>query len=130
MRANYPVAPFETLQRLESIRASRPLDYRVDGDYAVVSSKKPAKGFVPILLHREGDVWRVDLVETWKNLFFDPDGNYFLRNSNTPYAKGLRQFGKGGYYDIAALPLITGSIDGDVGPAQREVRHVVVTAAR
>ena len=128
MRANYPVAPFETLQRLESIRASRPLDYRVDGNYAVVSSKKPAQGFVPILLHREGDVWRVDLVETWKNLFFDPDGNYFLRNSNTPYAKGLRQFGKGGYYDIAALPLITGSIDGDV--ALRNARSGTLSSLR
>jgi tetratricopeptide (TPR) repeat protein len=128
MRANYPVAPFETLQRLESIRASRPLDYRVDGNFAVASSKKPAKGFVPILLHREGNVWRVDLVETWKNLFFDPDGNYFLRNSNTPYARGLRQFGTGGHYDIAALPLITGSIEGDV--AERRFRSSTLAALR
>jgi len=75
------------------------------GEYAVATSKRPAKGFVPILLHREDGVWRVDLVETWKNLFFDSHGNYFLRNSNTPYAFGLAQFGDGRPYDIAALPL-------------------------
>ena len=43
----------------------------------------------------EGGLWRVDLVETWKNLFFDPDGNYFLRNSNTPYAYGLAAVRRG-----------------------------------
>ncbi len=35
----------------------------------------------------------MDHVETWKNLFFDTDGNYFLRNYNTPYRFGLEQFG-------------------------------------
>jgi tetratricopeptide (TPR) repeat protein len=76
-----------------------------EGDYAVATSEKPAKGFVPILLHLEQGLWRVDAVETWKNLFFNREGNYYLRNSNNPYAFGLKQFGNGGYYDIAALPL-------------------------
>jgi hypothetical protein len=71
----------------------------------VATSRHPAAGFVPILLHRENGLWRIDLVETWKNLFFDSAGNYFLRNSNTPYAFGLKQFGTGPYYDIAALQL-------------------------
>ncbi len=105
MRAYYPFARFEELQRLERINASQPLKIVERGDYAVATSEHPSKGFVPILLHKEQGLWRVDLVETWKNLFFDGDGNYFLRNSNTPYAFGLTQFGKGKEYDIAALPL-------------------------
>jgi tetratricopeptide (TPR) repeat protein len=105
MRAHFPLAPFEELDRLERIQASMPLEYASDGDYAVATSKRPASGFVPILLHREEGLWRIDLVETWKNLFFDQDGNYFLRNSNTPYARALAQFGKGRYFDIASFPL-------------------------
>jgi tetratricopeptide (TPR) repeat protein len=105
MRAYYPFARFEELQRLERIQSSQPLEIVRRDDYAVATSKRPSKGFVPILLHREGGLWRIDLVETWKNLFFDGDGNYHLRNSNTPYAFGLAQFGEGRYQDIAALPL-------------------------
>ena len=105
MRAQYPFARFEELRRLERIVASQPLEYRIEGEYAVATSMRPAKGFVPVLLHREDGLWRVDLVETWKNLFFDPDGNYFLRNSNTPYRFGLAQFGEGRGYDIGQLSL-------------------------
>jgi len=105
MRAQYPFARFEELERLEKVNASLPLVYHVDGDYAVATSERPVTGFVPILLHREQGLWRVDSVETWKNLFFDNDGKYFLRNSNTPYQFGLGQFGEGRYYDIAPLPL-------------------------
>jgi tetratricopeptide (TPR) repeat protein len=105
MRAQYPFARFEELERLEKINASLPLVYHADGDYAVATSERPVTGFVPILLHREQGLWRVDYVETWKNLFFDNDGKYFLRNSNTPYQFGLGQFGEGRYYDIAPLPL-------------------------
>lgn len=110
MRAHYPLARFEELQRLERIESSMPLEFLQRGDYVVATSKRPAKGFVPILLHREQGLWRIDLVETWKNLFFDSSGNYFLRNSNTPYAFGLTQFGSGRYYDIAAQPLGKSSI--------------------
>ena len=105
MRARYPLARFEEVKRLERIEASLPLEYRVEGDYAVATSRHPATGFVPILLHRDQGLWRVDHVETWKNLFFDNDGNYFLQNSNTPYRFGLGQFGEGRYHDIAPLPL-------------------------
>jgi tetratricopeptide (TPR) repeat protein len=101
MRAHYPLAPFEELKRFERIHASMPLEYVVQEDYAVATSKRPAHGFVPILLHRENGLWRIDLVETWKNLFFNNDGNYDLRNSNTPYGFGLTQFGRGGYHNIA-----------------------------
>jgi len=113
-RDRYPLAPFEEIQRLETLQDSQPLEYRVDGDFAVATSREPAHGFVPVLLRRERGLWRIDLVETWKNLFFDPEGNYFLRNSNTPYLFGLRQFGRGTHYDIAELPLATGSIEGDL----------------
>jgi uncharacterized protein len=105
MRAQFPLAPFEELKRLERIDASLPLEYRIEGDYAVATSANPAKGFVPILLRREGGYWRVDTVETWKNLFFDADGNYFLRNSNTPYRFGLGQFGEGRWYPMEQVPL-------------------------
>ncbi|MGH8130132.1 MAG: TPM domain-containing protein [Steroidobacteraceae bacterium] len=105
MRAHYPLARFEELERLERIDASLPLEYIVHGDYAVATSRRPVTGFVPVLLHREQGLWRIDLVETWKNLFFDKDGNYFLRNSNTPYASGLTQFGKGRHYYIAPVAL-------------------------
>ena len=105
MRAQYPLARFEELKRLERIDASLPLEYHIEGDYAVATSARPATGFVPILLHREDSLWRIDLVETWKNLFFDADGNYFLRNSNTPYRFGLEQFGKGRWHDIGQVTL-------------------------
>jgi len=105
MRTHYPYARFEELERLERIQASMPLEFLREGDYAVATSKRPVTGFAPVLLHLEQGLWRVDLVETWKNLFFDPDGNHFLRNSNTAYAFGLAQFGKGRYYDIAPVPL-------------------------
>jgi tetratricopeptide (TPR) repeat protein len=105
MRAYYPFARFEELQRLERIQSSQPLEILQRDDYAVATSRRPAKGFVPILLHRENGLWRIDQVETWKNLFYNGDGNYYLRNWNTPYAFGLLQFGNGRYYDIAPLPL-------------------------
>jgi tetratricopeptide (TPR) repeat protein len=107
MRAYYPLARFEELQRAESLRSSMPLKYLRKGDYVVATSERSAKGFVPVLLHREGGLWRVDLVETWKNLFFNREGDYYLRNANTPYAFGLAQFGTGSLYDIAPLPLDT-----------------------
>jgi TPM domain len=110
MRAHYPLAQFEERKRLERLEASRPLEFIVRGDHAVATSKRPAHGFVPVLLHREQGLWRIDLVETFKNLFFDNEGNYSLRNSNTPYAFGLTQFGDGRYYDIPATSLAQDSI--------------------
>jgi len=114
MRKFYPLAPFEEWQRADSLEVSKPLEYLIDGDYAVATSRKPGMGFTPVLMHREQGLWRVDLVETWKNLFFNSEGNYYLRNSNTPYLFGLKQFGPAGYEDIGALPLVTGSISGDL----------------
>jgi hypothetical protein len=114
-RANYPYALFEETTRRERIEASMPLEYRVEGDRAVATSERPVHGFAPVLLHREGGLWRVDLVETWKNLFFDPDGNYFLRNSNTPYAFGLTEFGEGRWYGIEPLPLGDRGLGAELG---------------
>ena len=128
MRAYYPLARFEELLRLERIQSSSPLEFLERGDYAVATSRRPVTGFVPILLHREQGLWRVDLVETWKNLFFDSTGNYVLRNSNTPYAFGLTQFGKGRNYDIATLPLGNSSIEGAL--AALEGRQDAVSALR
>jgi uncharacterized protein len=128
MRTSYPFARFEELQRLASNEGSLPLEFRFNGDYAVATSAKPAKGFTPILLHREQGLWRVDLVETWKNLFFDSEGNYFLRNSNTPYRFGLAEFGEGRSYDIAQLPLAGRSIAEEL--AQLEGRPDVLSMLR
>jgi tetratricopeptide (TPR) repeat protein len=114
MRKLYPVAPFEEWQRADSLEASKPLEYLIDGDYAVATSRKPARGFTPVLMHREQGLWRIDLVETWKNLFFNQEGNYYLRNANTPYYFGLKQFGDAGNHAIGPLPLVTGTIAGDL----------------
>ena len=130
MRKHYPMAPFEVLERAERLNDSMPLDYNVKGDYAVATSQRPVTGFVPILLHREDALWRIDLVETWKNLFFDSDGNYFLRNSNTPYRFGLGQFGEGRHYDIAPLPLGGQHDRAGAFPARRRRRHLVEALAR
>jgi tetratricopeptide (TPR) repeat protein len=114
MRARYPLAPFEEWQRADSLDASKPLEYKIEGDFAVATSRKPAMGFTPVLMRRQQGLWRVDLTETWKNLFFNQEGNYYLRNANTPYYFGLKQFGDPGYHDIGALSLVTGSINGDL----------------
>jgi TPM domain/Tetratricopeptide repeat len=115
LRASYPFARFEEQRRFETIERSRPLSIRRNELYAVVTSLKPAAGFVPILLRQDQPkdvaaagaplLWRVDLVETWKNLFFGSDGKYFLRNSNTRYAFGLAEFGNAQSYGIGRLPL-------------------------
>ncbi|MGH8250930.1 MAG: TPM domain-containing protein [Steroidobacteraceae bacterium] len=105
MRSIQPVAPFEYRQRFARLEESRPLRAIVRGDYAVVTSERPAHGFVPILLKRIDGSWRVDAVETWKNLFFGPDGEYFLRNANTPYLFGLSKYGRAESLDALALPI-------------------------
>jgi tetratricopeptide (TPR) repeat protein len=128
MRKLYPLAPFEEWQRADSLEASKPLEYLIERDYAVATSRKPAMGFTPVLMHREQGLWRVDLVETWKNLFFNAEGNYYLRNANTPYLFGLKQFGSADYDDIDALPLVTTTIAGDL--ARLEGRKDVVSQLR
>jgi tetratricopeptide (TPR) repeat protein len=105
MRRGYPVAPYEELERARRLEASRPWRVIQEGDYAVVTSDHPAPGFVPVLLHRSGGLWRVDLVETWKNLRFGRDGNYQLDNSSHPYGFGLVAFGVGEPHDVEAWDL-------------------------
>lgn len=115
LRASYPLARFEEQLRFDTIERSKPLTVRRNERFAVVTSLKPATGFVPILLRQDRPkegvgvdtplLWRVDLVETWKNLFFASDGNYFLKNANTPYAFGLTEFGYSDTYGIGPLPL-------------------------
>jgi tetratricopeptide (TPR) repeat protein len=86
MRARYPVAPYEEAVRAQALAAAWPLELRVQGDYAAAVSPRPVREFVPILMTREEGLWRVDLVETFKNLRFDREGHYRLDNSATPYA--------------------------------------------
>ena len=86
MRARYPVAPYEELLRAEAVERSGPLELRVRGDRAFLGSKAPARDFVPILMVREQGLWRIDLVETFKNFFFDGQGTYRLVNRANPYA--------------------------------------------
>ncbi len=106
----YPYAPFEQLERLQRIEASKPLRAAVQGDHAVLDSERPAHGFVPILLERRDGSWRVDLVETWKNLFFDERGEYWQKNSNHPYAFALSRFRTAGAHDIAPWSLGTSDL--------------------
>jgi hypothetical protein len=105
MRERYPVAPFEELQRYRRLVASQPLRLVTRGERAVATSERPAPGFVPVLLHRMGGTWRVDLVETWKNLFFDRRGSYVQVNTNNPYAFGLGAFGSHGSHDLGPVDL-------------------------
>ena len=111
MRSGYPVAPYEELQRGQRLAASKPWRVIEQGDYAVVTSDRPAPGFVPVLLHREDGLWRVDLVETWKNLFFGRDGEYFTKNATQPYGFGLAAFGSGTDNDVAPFDLGGASIE-------------------
>lgn len=86
MRARYPVAPYEELLRARALERSQPLELQVRGDRAFLGSSNPAREFVPILLVREGGLWRVDLVETFKSFFFDGEGAFRLVNLASPYA--------------------------------------------
>jgi tetratricopeptide (TPR) repeat protein len=103
--ARYPVAPFEYRKRYDASVASRPLRAVTERDRAVVLSDTPARGFVPILLQREGELWRVDLVETWKNLFFTDGGRYVVVNRNNPYAFGLDGLPGQGWHALEPLDL-------------------------
>jgi tetratricopeptide (TPR) repeat protein len=110
-RRFYPVAPYEELQRARRLEDSRPWRVIEQGDYAVVTSDQRAPGFVPVLLQRTGGLWRVDLVETWKNLRFDRDGNYIVDNGSHPYGFGLAAFGSAGPNDVEAWDLGEGSLE-------------------
>jgi len=86
MRERYPVAPYEELLRAEAMERAAPLELSVRGALAFVSSRKAVRDFVPILLVREGGLWRVDLVETFKVFRFDGEGMFRLDNRASPYA--------------------------------------------
>ncbi|MDX2416290.1 MAG: TPM domain-containing protein [Xanthomonadales bacterium] len=105
LNAKYPYAPFEVAERLRRLQRSGDLRTIRHGEFAVVTSDRPAQGFTPILLRQMDGLWRVDLAETWKNLFFNEKGDYFLKNSNTPYLFGLEQFGNAGSHPIDAVKL-------------------------
>lgn len=104
-RERYPVAEFEEMRLWRRAEESRPLEILREDEHAVATSSRRVTGFVPVLLHREAGLWRVDLVETWKNLFFDSSGNYVLHNANTPYAFGLESYGSAAWHDVGQLPL-------------------------
>ncbi len=91
LRLRAPFAAFEEYRRWQALEASRPWRLVVHGELAVVRSDKPARAFVPILLARmkTDGLWHVDLVDTWKYLFYGPDGKYFLRNTYCPFRFGL-----------------------------------------
>ena len=104
-RSVYPVAPFEFLTHYRALEKSRPFELATKGDFAVLTSSHPAYGFFPIMLKKEAGLWRVDLVEIWKNMFFNRQAKYWLRNSNMPYKFGLPQYGDPLAYDVQALPV-------------------------
>jgi tetratricopeptide (TPR) repeat protein len=104
-RDRYPFAAFEQIRRTEKIVDSMPLHVVQRGDRAVATSRTPSHGFVPILLHRIDGTWRIDLVETWKNLAFGNDGNISEWNANHPYHFETAKLGPGRQIDAAALDL-------------------------
>ena len=95
MRRGYPVAPYEELERARKLARLEALA----GDRARRSRRRHVRPTGSRLRARAAarvdGRWRVDLVETWKNLFFGEDGNYWLKNANTPYAFGLAAYGAG-----------------------------------
>lgn len=111
MRRGYPLAPYEELERARRLEASRPWHAIVSADHAVVTSDSPQPGFVPVLLQRVNGLWRVDLVETWKSLFFGENGSYWLKNSQSPYAFGLGAFGSGEPHELEPWDLGDASIE-------------------
>ncbi len=105
MKAYYPFAPYEQIERAARLDASRPWQVEQQGDRAVVRSAVPVQGAVPVLLHRIDGTWRIDEVETWKNLFYDERGEYNLKNRNMPYAFGFPAARSVRSLDVAAHPL-------------------------
>jgi hypothetical protein len=136
LRASYPFARFEEFQRDERMERSGPLRIRREGDFAVASSDQPVTGFVPVLMRRDAvdperrnpavRYWRVDGVETWKNLFFASDGNYYLQNANMPYRFGLAAQGEGRSVDLQ--PLLLGGRNPAAAIAALEERPGVLPA--
>lgn len=111
LRSGYPLAPYEEIERARRLEAAKPWRAIVSGERAVVTSDNPPHGFVPVLLQRVDGLWRVDLVETWKNLFFGDSGDYWLNNSDNPYSFGLAAFGSGTPRGIEAWNLGGNSIE-------------------
>ncbi|TNE31596.1 MAG: hypothetical protein EP349_03845 [Alphaproteobacteria bacterium] len=107
MRKRYPYAVYEERDRLRNIERSEPLYIEIDGDYAVAYSKTPAPRFMPILMKKLDGLWRIDMSEALKNLFFLNDGGFSLMNANTPYYKSLEEiYGTAKHYDdMRAFPL-------------------------
>jgi tetratricopeptide (TPR) repeat protein len=105
MRKGYPFAPFEAMRRAEKLEASRPWRIEVEGDRAVALSDNAARGFVPVPMHRIEGTWRIDLVETWKNLFTGDGRDPVLMNANTPYYFAYRELGTADFRDMAAWEL-------------------------
>jgi tetratricopeptide (TPR) repeat protein len=112
-RARGPVAPYEQRRSAAALRRSGALHVAVDGDRAVVRSDRPARGAHPVLLQRVDGLWRVDLVELWKNVFTDRNGDAMVYNWQSPYRFGLEGMpGAGADYreqaqddDVSPLPL-------------------------
>jgi hypothetical protein len=111
MRARSPMAPFEERTRLAALERAGALRLAVQGDYAVLRGARPIRGLVPILLHREEGLWRVDLVETFKNCFFASDGTYVLWNGSAPYAFAFEGARPPRHDDLSPIPLGAESLE-------------------
>lgn len=94
-RAHYPFAAFEQLKQLDDLEDAGPLAAELREDRAVVRPESPAPGFLPILLQRIDGSWRVDGVETYKNLRFTSDGRWIEAYTRNPYHFGLADLGPG-----------------------------------
>jgi tetratricopeptide (TPR) repeat protein len=99
------MAPYEERYRLAALGRAGTLRLTVDGDFAVLRSEAAVRGLVPILLRRDGGLWRVDLVETFKNFFFDGSGVYVLWNARNPYAFAFDAARAPRRDDLSPLPL-------------------------
>ena len=105
MRKSYPFAPYEAYAAYLRIIHSEPLDVIVDGERAIAISKNPVRGYHPIMLVKSDSKWLIDLSSMVKNMFFNRDGNFYLRNNNNPYLFAFNDSPHARYYDIDAIEL-------------------------
>jgi len=84
--ARRPLDRFEGRVRAALLDEGRPWKVSVAGDRAaVLRSGRMAASWLPVLLVREGDTWRVDLVEMEKAYDGDGLGSWRNRNALSPY---------------------------------------------
>jgi hypothetical protein len=102
--AHRPPLAFESRVRGAALEAGRPWVVTQSGDRAVVRPARPTPDFVPVLLVREQDRWRVDLVEMGKT-FRRHQRKWKQGNASSPYWLALGAKSEAGEFDEDLAPI-------------------------